>query len=177
MYVFIHTRQGTNTQLHTHSTTHRGVRRATHTRTGCTLPMSVPVYVQAHPAYAYSDTVRPRKQLKANLPFAVPSRAPSLKGGNAFESRSPSRAARSQAPPGAAGRLLRPPGRGERTRAEPPTAGHRLRGAPGEPPAAAVDGRWQQTAGNGRAPQRGGGTGGTAPPGAAFVLFYLILFS
>lgn len=139
--------------------------------------MSVPVYVQAHPTYTYSDTLRLCKQIKTHLPFAIPSRAPSLKGGNAFESHFPSRASRSQAPLGAAGRLLRPPGRGEGTRAGPPTPGHRLRGAPGEPPAAAVDGRWQQTAGNGRAPQRGGGTGGTAPLGAALVLFYLILFS
>lgn len=68
--------------------------------------------------------------------------------------------------PGTAGR----PGRGEgsRGRVSP------LRGAPREPPPAAADGRWQQTAGNGRAPQRGGGTGGTARRGAALALCRLI---
>ena len=45
----------------------------------------------------------------------------------------------------------------------------------GAPPAAA-DGRWQQTAGNGRAPQRGGGTGGTARRGAASLFLHRVLF-
>lgn len=65
---------------------------------------------------------------------------------------------------------------GQPGQAPPPPPGHRLRGAPREPPAAAADGRWQQTAGNGRARRRrhrGDGSAGGCPRFTSFYFIFL----
>lgn len=67
----------------------------------------------------------------------------------------------------------RPGVRGEQPEQGPP-AGTPAAGAPREPPAAAADSRWQQTAGNGRAPAAAPGDGAAGGGLLSATVFYFL---